>query len=252
MADSRNRKIFISYRVREHRELMPGILEILRTDGFEVYFDGEFLPEANLDPASTAIAPKFTGVPTVTTLGLLSCDAALVLLGSSTTDPAGESLTRWQDWLDHLGLALEDLAIRNGAGTRLITGIGDATVVWYGMAYDYDIRKRLDETWQDWEVRMCDFLGVELVPVWVDPPHVDEQVRDLLPLLRRVPKGRRKPVPKPGFAVAMAVGRGAMNGIARVHASVDTAQRTAKQAAARMGEQQRGMHGALKKRFRLR
>jgi hypothetical protein len=252
MTDGQARKIFISYRVREHRELLPPILEILRQDGFEVYFDGEFLPEANLDPASTEIMPKFTGVPTVTTLGLLSCDAALVLLGTSTADPAGESLTRWQDWLDHLALALQDLAIRGGGGAPLMTGVGDAAVVWYLMAYDYDIRKRLDETWQDWEVRMCDFLGVQLVPFVADAEHVEDQVRDLLPLLRRVPKGRMKPVPKPGFAVAMATGRAVLNGIDKVHTGVDAVRRTAKQSAALMAESQLAAVRAVQKLFGMR
>ncbi|GAA0918738.1 hypothetical protein [Virgisporangium aurantiacum] len=228
--DDEVRRIFISYRVAEHRDLVPKVVERLRSEGFEIFVDVEFIPATNLDPLAASVAPKTTGVPTVATLGLLKCDSALVLLGPTVDDPAGDSFTRWQDWMDRLGEALTDLAARGGASLPIMVGVGDAVVLWYLAAYNFDVSKQDDETWQQWELRLSEFLGLAFVSIEVPPvgtcdhsiraAWVDARVRELVPLLRAVPKGREKPVPRPAFQVKFAVGR-------RVDATVDACRSTA-------------------------
>jgi hypothetical protein len=195
-------KVFISYRTKDHAQLVPRIAKVLRAEGIEVVYDETLLDERHRQINS--MIPISSGVNFRLFMELLRCHVALVLISDEPADPYA-FVTRWQDWVDLLTQALADISIRGGQGVPLELQSGvlfDLPMIWYLVFYDIDIRKQMTESWQEWEVRISGEMGLALHPVRI--PHdvlLEDYFRNsVVPCLIGLPRRRQRPRVKPEYA----------------------------------------------------
>jgi hypothetical protein len=141
-------KIFISYKSREHKKHIGLIKKTLDGTGLAFWWD-----EENKVPNF-----RMMGLDGALRSGLRQADVLLFLIPQQQY-----KLTGWErfgDFLDLIGLALG-----TKYGENLTPVFLQYQFMWYQFAYDINIRKESDESWQEWELRMAESFGVPVVSV---------------------------------------------------------------------------------------
>ncbi len=197
--------VFISYRHLEHYDHVQPIAESLEREGLSVWSD----------QGKRGLPTKFLGLDLMLKNGIQESRAVLYLLPSdadarTTMPPAPRGLAP-RAWLKWLADTFVTLIIPQALYPihALIRG-------WHRLFYGVDLEKQKTESWQRWEQRVADEMGIPIVATAVEPSeaaeaaasvHVatlrvdrlDEDLRErVLPRLSGVPDRPRELEFRPG------------------------------------------------------
>jgi hypothetical protein len=206
--------IFISYQTRSHRSYLPVVCDVIKEEGLRLW----------IDQKNTVAPTRLQGLELNLLMGLRSADALLLL------SPAGpRNLTRGQkikDIVDSIA-SMASIEARSGQMSTF------AMYYWfqvklYELLYGIDLMPRANESWQAWEARTGEQIGLEVVRMAItkdpnaSPQPIDAHFvftpdglrdglrRDVVPRLQRV-RPRPKPDMLPGakrfFGLLKSVGK---------------------------------------------
>ena len=83
-------KVFISYRAREHRDLVPRLANQLNSEGIDAVYDDIILPMRQILPRHSAALPYSSGVAFYMLQAVQSCDIVVQLLSSNNATTPSE------------------------------------------------------------------------------------------------------------------------------------------------------------------
>ena len=222
--------IFISYQTRSHRSYLPVVCDVIEQEGLRLW----------IDQKNTVAPTRVEGLELSLLTGLRSADALLLL------SPAGpRNLTLGQKIKDTLDWMASMVSLE-GHGERTSTF---AMYYWlqvklYEHLYGIELLPRANESWQAWEARTGERIGLEVVrmaitedpnaspqPIDADFVFTPDGLRDglrcdVVPRLQRV-RPRSKPDMLPGakrfFSLLKSVGKSLLRTLIVVAAFVSVA-----------------------------